>query len=233
MGKFRNGIVGVLVWGLVSGCASTHPGWIASASNNTLGRNLIVSIQKDYDLSDDANSFYDFTFESKDLNWLKIDSAQVLFEDQDRVISNLIVGKDLIAWAESQQQKAMIRNHNMNMAITGAILAGTVAVIAAGKGQNRNTGLAKTGAAVAVGAIGVQVAEDIKKSIKEVEQSPAVPETHILSGGFIVPANGLIKKWFLVSFPQKQRPSNGQLVLKTVEGDTLSFQFSLDRPKVR
>jgi hypothetical protein len=212
-------------------CASTHPGWFAQQAQTEKPRNLAVSVDIDNDLSDEGNAFYDFTIENKELSWLRIESAEVTFSDTDKIITNIIVGQDLVAWGDSENQKAKISEHNINMATTAAVVAGAALAVASGKGGN--TGLARTGAVIAATGAGVQIGRDIKRSVKAAEQSAAVPENHILHGPFTVPSQGLAKRWILLGFPQKERPVFGNLILKTVEGEKLTYAFYLKRPTVR
>lgn len=103
-------------------------------------------------------------------------------------------------------------------------------MVASGKS---NSGLATTGAVVAGAGVAADITRKIQKDIKLAEQSIAVPETHILGGPFSVPGQGVLKKWILVGFPQKERPKYGNLILKTVEGEKLTYAFELQDPSSR
>jgi hypothetical protein len=226
---FRRLIIFSLTLALISSCATTHPGKLATTVEASGDLNLKISSQLNKDFSDDSNQFFDLTFENLGGNWVHIDQVDVEFPQIEGAPHNIIVGDDLKAWAESYAIRKRKQDHNAELGIAGLILGGTalmVAAIAGSNGGNVNTGLLTTGA-VAYGAGAITgVARDISKLQKEVNRGVTVPESHLLATSTI-PSHGFLQRWILINVPKKLVAKTMRIRIHTLEGEEGTYLINL------
>lgn len=197
----------------LAACASVHKARTA-VPNEANGLPLKITAQEITEYTDEYHTMIDITFENTGDRWLHVDETAVDFTNKSNVEHNIIVGKDLIAWAESYRIKESVKNYNDSLGIAAAILGGVI--IAAAAGRSGSPAGVAAGASLAVGAATMHDVKSLKRSKLEAETSSLVPEGHIYRD-FGIPPKGYARRWLLVNTPQKMIAKKFALTLNTVE----------------
>lgn len=218
----------LLLVSLLGACVSTHPGKFGEPENSESESDLLVSAEVVDLYSDKAHRFLSFTFESKGTEWIRIESVDFEYSDKPDVRYNVIVGKDLLTWADAFRRRKARKDHNRGV-ILGLII-GAGALLAASS-DDESVEAAGTTVAVAGASAGLlqALAEDLQKK----EAADAVPDTHLHSP-FTVPAGMFVRKWILVNVPDRDPPSAIKIKVNRTDGteDVLRFDLAPEKNKV-
>ncbi|HEX7676472.1 MAG TPA: hypothetical protein VF412_20010 [Bdellovibrio sp.] len=212
----------ILCLGL-SACASKELRIHGQEESSTALFNMEVSAEINEDYSDPYNILLQINFESNDGKWIRIDEAEV-FTDNKEDAFNVIVGKDLVSWAEAKDEEKKIRDHNTEMTdnvITGVGGAAVVLGILTGDKNIAAAGLS----GVAAGA-GMSAYHKISEKKKNAQGVKMVPEGHLYAP-FTVPSMSLTKRWVLINCPSGRVSKVIKLRLKTVEGESVTYKINL------
>lgn len=197
----------------LSACASIHKSRVAVAQGaNDLP--LKITAEEIAEYTDEYHTMIDLTFENTSGRWLHVEEAGVDFANKSGVEHNIIVGDDLIAWAESYRIKQQVKDYNDSLGIAAAILGGVIMAAAAGR-SGSPAGVA-AGASVAIGAATVQDVKSLGRARLDAQTSKLVPEGHLYRT-FAVPPKGYARRWVLVNTPNKMIAKKFGLSLKTIE----------------
>lgn len=209
---------------LLSACASRQLGRPAEMLSSSVRVDLEVSSEVIQEFSDKYNVLVQVNLESKDGQWIRVDSAELDLSNPDEVVQNIIIGKDLSAWLQAKTEEKKIRDQNEDMASLGILSAGAL-LIGIGSKQN-NKATTATGAIAATGASGYLLTAQARRTKDAAQQAQWVPDTHLYSP-FTVPSMSLVKRWVLINAPSGRVNRSAVLKLKTVEGELLTYNLKL------
>ncbi|KYG61623.1 hypothetical protein AZI86_18135 [Bdellovibrio bacteriovorus] len=209
---------------LLTACASrklSQPADLVSASTQV---NLEISSEIIHEYTDPYNVVMQINLESKDGQWIRVDSAELDLTNTDGIVQNIIIGKDLNAWLQAKAEEKMIREQNADITSLGLISAGMV-LATLGATQNNNGTLAAGGLAVG-GASSYLMSNEIRRNKAAAQHAKWIPETHLYVP-FTIPSMSLVKRWILINSPSGRVNRKAILRLKTVEGETLTYNIYL------
>lgn len=186
--------------------------------------NVEVSADIIREFSDDYNLLLQINFVSKDGKWLRVDNAELDLSNADNEPFNIIVGKDLVTWAEAKAEERRMGLHNKSVGVGLTALTGG-ALIVAGVISNSDA-LTAVGTAAYTGAAVYSVVDGVQGAKANVQGVARVPETHLYSP-FSVPSMSLAKRWVLINVPSGRISRQAHLKLKTIEGQTLDYKLTL------
>lgn len=221
-------LVVLLIPYLLVGCAHKTlelQGEQVASSDNT---KILASASIIEEFSDPYNVLVQFNLESKDGNWVRVDSVDLDMRNKDNAPYNVIVGNDLKTWQTAKLEEYKIRSHNRSMTSAGL---GALGLLAAGVGgATGNDSLATAGALLYTGVL-INDVYEVFQTAKGLAQGVAlVPENYILAP-MTIPSMSLVKKWVLINFPDGRMATHVTLKLKTIEGETLAFRVPLVKVK--
>lgn len=189
---------------LLTGCASTMPGYKVKSNHKT----ITATFEENFDFATDRMHLLQFSIMNKTDKWVEITGANINSTSQIEVI----VGDRLSAWIEACTLEKQVSDYNLNMILGSVALTGAVV---AGSSSHQKT--SATGAALALGSISVMAANEIMNSKDKAELVNGLPEKHIFRP-FIIPPHKVIQRWILIEGPGGA-PLDLKLNLK--DGDTV------------
>lgn len=207
---------------LLAACASTHPGLHAENEGTNSYRDLNVSAYFRQDLSDPTNFYYEVTFENKGNQWIRVDEIDIDFPPNSGGPYNLIKGADLATWAESLKLKSQTKNFSEGILVAGAILGG-LAMAAIGDTRN-DLGLKSAGTVIAGAGAAYSMTNAYKEGLHKAQGVNQLPDNHLFKP-FVIPSNGLIRKWILWSVPSGKIAKHATLKLKTIEDEQFTYRI--------
>lgn len=180
---------------LTVACATAHNGNYATAQNSPDGKltpsKILVSGGENNSLSDKFFSNIDLTFENQSSKWVRVSKVTLDFGSAAANKGIAIpVGKDLQAWAESAQRRKAQEDYNTAMVLSSIAAMGTIASVGSADRNTRNLG--RAGALAAGSALTVQAT---KGTLDNLQLAKLVPDSHLLSDGFVIPPGMNTKKW--------------------------------------
>ncbi|MGZ3791878.1 MAG: hypothetical protein ACXVCP_05995 [Bdellovibrio sp.] len=209
----------------LSACASKDLALKADKVSATSDAKLNVTAEVISDYSDDYNILLQFNFHSNDGKWLRVDEAEISFDTDNKNPFNVIVGKDLVTWAEAKYEEKKIDEHNEQLgSLTVAAVGGAAAVAGI---LYHNKDLSGLGVLAMGGASGYDTYSKIKRSQKNAQGVKLVPEGHLYLP-FTIPSMTLSKRWALINCPTGLIGRILKLRLKTVEGDSYIYNIDLN-----
>lgn len=218
-------LITFLITLLIVSCASKHPGRKAEnlSKDDLLG--LVISGRKVTSLSDKYHSFIDFTFENTGPDWKRIKSIEFSCGKKCDDKINIIVGKDIVIWAEAMKEKKAISDYNSKLLLGSLAVAGAVT---AGVSNSNGTTAAGLGA-YAVGMGGL-AAKGISKNLGKLQTSKQVPEQHIYSP-FAVPSELFVRRWILLNHKASDSPLDAILTVNTINNKTQKYKIRVGKIK--
>ncbi|WP_347356549.1 hypothetical protein [Bdellovibrio sp.] len=183
-----------------------------------------VSAEIINEYSDDYNLLLQINFRSRDGKWVRVDNAEFDLSNSDNEPFNIIVGKDLVTWAEAKAEERRMDRHNTGVAV-GLTAATGGALIVAGVLSNSDA-LTAAGTAAYTGAVAYSAIDGIKGAKAHAQGVAQVPETHLYSP-FAIPSMSLAKRWVLINVPSGRISKVANLRLKTIEGQNLEYKLTL------
>jgi hypothetical protein len=222
MKKLRLNLSIALASLVICSCASTHPGLRAENEGVGAYKDLNVSSYFRRDLSDPTNFYYEVTFENKGNQWIRIDEIDIDFPPNSGGPYNLIKGADLATWAESLKLKSQTKNFSEGILVAGAILGGlTMAAIGDTRGD---IGLKSAGAVIVGAGAAYSVTKAFKGDGNKDQAGHQLPDNHLFKP-FVIPSNGLVRKWILWSVPSGKISQHATLKLKTIEDEQFAYRI--------
>lgn len=209
---------------LISACASKQLPMKANVESIPSDSKLNVTAKVLNDFSDDYNVLLQINFQSLDGKWLRVDEAEIAFDTDDKDPFNIIVGKDLVTWAEAKMEEKKMDNHNQAFGTLAVSTAGGLAAIAGIMSDNEN--LASLGILTVGAASSYEAYSMMKQSQKEAEGVKLVPDGHLYSP-FTIPSMSLSKRWVLINCPSGRIGRILKLRFKTIEGEKFSYNIDL------
>lgn len=185
---------------LLISCASVHRGKVGTIVGSESGAPstsspIVISASREATFSDKHYSFFTFTIENKSDRILRVKTSDLHFDKDVESESNVLVGNDLVAWAQGWEERDKKEQHNAKVART-ALLIGGIFANSIGRSTD-NSALQVIGGAAAVGGAGWSLSSSINQSMANLHNPKKVPEEHIYSS-FSVPAEMFVRKWAVI-----------------------------------
>ncbi|WP_374078803.1 hypothetical protein [Bdellovibrio bacteriovorus] len=211
---------------LLTSCASKDLAMRGELTSSTSTAKLDVSAELVDEYSDDYNIFLQVNFQSRDGKWIRVDKTELDLSNSDNQPYNIVVGKDLVAWAEAKAEEKKMREHNKSMGSMGVAAAGGALAVIGILTDSKE--LAAAGGLTLIGATGYDTYNNIKNTKNSVQGAKHVPETHLYAP-FTIPSMSLSKRWILINAPTGRIGRTAKLKLTTVEGEVLNYNIYLAR----
>jgi hypothetical protein len=212
-----------LIFFVINGCATTHPGQIAVAINGDPSLPLKVSAQTNDADMDSPYQLIQVTLENKSDNWVHIVGAEVNTGAQTSGVS-VVVGGDLLAWAEAMKASELVRRQNREAMQAGLLLlGGATAVAGAVSGNNAAT---LGGSAVFAGTTLWAVADELQTNRDTANGVAKTPSTHLYSATTL-PPRLFLRRWLLLNKKPGTLVSKLVFTLETSESEKVTYAVSL------
>lgn len=208
---------------ILSACATSDLPMKANLRNSTGSKDIEVSAEKVSDYSDSYNVLLQINLKNRGGNWVRIDSAELDLSASSEPY-NIVVGNDLVVWAEAKAEEKRMERYNEGVGVAGTMLAGGALALAGI--LSRDTTLTALGGATYAGAATWATVNSISHAQKSAQGVQRVPETHLYAP-FSVPSMTLIKRWILINAPSGRISKIAKIKLKTVEGDLIEYDLDL------
>lgn len=209
---------------LLTSCATKKLGQSADLVSSSIPVDLEVSSEIIHEYTDKYNVVMQINLESKDGQWIRVDSAELDLTNSDGIVQNIIIGKDLNAWLQAKAEEKKIREQNQDITSLGILSAGIVLATLGSNNGNSNTLTA--GSLAMGGASSYLVSKEVRRTKDIAQQAQWIPETHLYVP-FTIPSMSLVKRWILINTPSGRVNRKAVLRLKTVEGETLTYKIYL------
>lgn len=207
----------------LTGCATVHEGHKAKVATGDSIPGLEISAQETSGGEGGAFALYTVTFENLSDQWVRIDTVEVEMSPEMAKTHSVVVGDDLVAWAEANEDKQRLEKYNTDWIKTGLYSVGIVAALAGGKNSvARPAGLALLGG-TALYDVGSKVVDKRNSIIA----GKTVPSKHLYAP-FAVPGKLFLRRWVLINKPSNSELSNLALAVKTVDGRTSHVSIALN-----
>jgi hypothetical protein len=216
----------VLLMLVLTSCASKDLALKADLVESTNPVNMDVTAEVIEDYSDAYNLLLQINFRSHDGRWIRVDSVEFDASSSENDPFNVIVGKDLVTWAQAKAEERRMEIHNDDMATLGLTATGGALAVMGILSNSKE--LTAIGTAVTVGGLGHGAYKELSGDQKNAQGVAMVPESHLYSP-FAVPSMSLAKRWVLINSPNGKINRIAKLKLKTVEGDVLKYNLALTR----
>ena len=207
---------------LLTGCATTHPGNIGNFISGD--KNMSVNISSE--LTDGglktAYQLYEITIENNSDDWLRIVNTKLLTTPESKV--SVVVGSDLLSWAEAKSFQQKMDNYNKDLAIATTEMGG-LALAATGK-QTSSKSLEGVGAIVALAGVTWAVTDVITQTRSNAIGVKKVPNSHIYES-FSVPGKMFTRKWILVNKPTGVIINNLVFEFETISGEKSIYEIHM------
>jgi hypothetical protein len=205
-------LLSLLMLGLLTSCASTHPGKIANTNKETSAIPLVVSVKNIEANSDEAFQLVEVTFENKSDKWLRIDKAKMVLDPNNKDNLSVVHGSDLSSWANAKLFELKKDKHNKAILQTLLLTGGAVAVHA-----TDNTAAQVAGLTAMVGTTVWAVGDQIISARNYAQGADHIPNDH-LEKSFSVPGKMFTRRWILFNKPSGQLLTKFVIEVKTIEG---------------
>ncbi len=194
------GVAVVVLWLslFLVGCASTHPGKMGTLLHEEEPTSIALSADKQNGFSDEHYTFVTFTVENKADSMVRIKTAELTFTDGNEKVASVIVGNDLITWAEAFEAGAKAREQRKAIARTALLVGGALLGIT-GVATDNNT-LKLLGAGAGVAGASWSLGSSITNSVRDANNPSKVPENHLYAP-FSVPAGLYMRRWAVLQKP--------------------------------
>lgn len=210
----------------MSACASVHPGEMARRNDGSSPLPLDVSVNTIDVEKGSPFQLVQVTYENTSDDWVRISKAEALTGDSAKNHINVVVGKDLVAWAEAVAAKEDLERQNQEILQTTALVAGAATSVAGAASGNET--LETAGLAVVMGT-SVWAAADVFSARKRQANSPRlIPESHLYAET-IVPPKMFIRRWILFSKPTNTLLPWVVFSVETAEGKKATYTLQMNQ----
>lgn len=188
-------VIQLVLASVLAGCASTHPGEMASEISGKASVPLNVSAQNIEASGKDSFQLVEVTIENPSDEWVKVTNAKVIINDPKLAV---VLGQELRDWAQAMNYRIKKDEHNKQLALGGLALAGAAA--AAAGSSNNNQAVTTAGALILVGTYAWAINDTINQTLRNAEGVPQVPENHLYANTS-VPGKMFTRRWLLLKKP--------------------------------
>ena len=217
-----------LIAGL-SHCASVHPGndAVRYQGNELPLRVSAESIEND---PDDAQALVELTFENKGAEWVKIDHVEVVLNGEAAKHYGVVVGKDLVSWAEARNEKLKLEEQHRQailgvLALTNVALAATSTIIddkSPGAVASRDLSLQ-----TANNLVDASTNEKADATRRQLEDAVRWSPSHHVYEPFAVPGKLFLRRWLLLTKPTNVKLGRVVFNLHTSAGEETMYVVDL------
>jgi hypothetical protein len=219
--KTRSTVVLLSLLGLwLGGCASIHSGKVAEDPKN----NVRVSAAREGEFSDANHVFVAFTMENKGKDVLRVVATDLEFDESLAPPVNVLVGNDLVAWAEANEAEQKRRQQNQAVGQLAMILGG--AALGVGGRLANSKALALVGATSMTAGLGWSVATTISHSGATARSPQKVPDTHVYRP-FSVPVGLYVRRWAVIQKDPKESVKKVLLKVKFEDGTEQGYALDI------
>lgn len=207
------------------GCASAHMGTMAESQDP----DVVVSVERNPDLSDKYYLFYEYTIENKSSQWKDVQVVNVTFENEK---SEILTGASLSAWIEGAELKLKAAEYNSQMLLASIVAVGGIVGVSATDPNVKVAGLGAMATGAALGtAQGVGRAQGKATSGKRgIGGTVDVPQTHIFVPSKVAPES-YIRRWVVLRAPAQQPVKKAARPGKLYHMNTLISQMAINGAK--
>lgn len=178
---------------LLSSCATTHPGNLGS-SNGKANFPLKMSARTiDFEV-DSPFQLVEFTFENTSKDWLKLTNTKVVIDNPTASKVSVVLGNDLLSWAEAVQAKNQKDNYNKEIWQTGLFGLGTIGALSGNKDA------AVAGVAVMIGTSIWAATDAYAGKYKTATGVDTKPKSHLYED-MSIPGTMFFRRWVLLNKP--------------------------------
>lgn len=210
---------------LLTSCASYTPGEYSEIEKTDSKEVLLASANIDETMSFGDLILVNFYFKNPSQNWLRVKNVEVV-DIENHPDVRVIIGKDLYYWARSMEHKIAVDNHNRELLVGSLAMAGVALSIAGSTSRSMTT--AGVGAALAVGVVTLDAAENLLEAVSTAERASLVPESHLYSP-FVIPPNLVTRKWVLFQKMNTQRMCRLKFKVNYIDGTSAIYNNELSR----
>ena len=203
---------------ILTACATTHPGNEGRSVAPNPSLPIKISAQTIGNPVGEAFQLVEITYENLSDNWFRLNHSQVVIDDVTANKLSVVVGKDLVDWAQAMHFRLQKDQYNEQMAQAALITAGAIA----SSGKNSNN----VGATLLVGGTAWAVADTMQFSYSQATQTAKIPENHI-GRPFSIPGKMFMRKWVLLNKPTQSAINKLVVELETVEGKKGLYEVAL------
>lgn len=175
---------------LLTGCASSTLGPIATYESKSIKPQLDISGRFNTDMCSDNFAYLNLSIENKSTEWKKLQDLKLIFPYGQRNKFEIVLGEKLASWAVAEEARQGRENHNSQMA---KLAAAGLGIGLLGSSNSRSS---VAGAAIVSGVVASNEAERISNSK---EQAEAGNSQHILQGDLLIPPKMDRQYWLLLS----------------------------------
>lgn len=175
-------------------CATTHPGHVG-ASTDSSKLPLKLSARVVEQKRDGLFELIEFTLENTSEEWLKITNSKILISNPEVSKLSVVLGDDLIAWAEATQLQKNQDDYNDSLIKTGLMGLGTAAMIAGGSSDAR-----VSGAALVIGTYAWAAGDVLSGKYQTANGVLTKPKSHLYEPTS-VPGKMFLRRWALINKP--------------------------------
>jgi hypothetical protein len=208
---------------LLVSCASYNPGKYADVTKGEHPANTPINAEIGSAYSYKPFTFINFTFGNRDTEWRRVKRVTVTNIGGEKD-ARIIVGPDLVSWAQGTSRRARIDAHN-----TQVILGAVAGAFAIGAGVSSYKGNSKLAGGLAAGALTAASIADINRifsKIDSLELSRLVPPEHIYTP-FSIPPSLYLTKWLVVQMPKGKRVRFLEFDVEYLSGKSASYRVEL------
>lgn len=207
------------------GCASYQSGGYANVISGDHPSNIPISGKLDSTLTTKHYAVINFTFGNSSKEWLRVKKVRLDFNNEKlNKKANIVVGQDIVTWAESIRHKVAIDQWNKEIIWGSIALAG--AVSAAASGSSSNSGLLYAGAGTYALTSGVLVANSIVDKVDDLERAKLFPRTHLYQS-FSVPAGLYTNRWILLQIDKGDIPTEVYFDVEYLDGKKAKYKIKI------
>jgi hypothetical protein len=187
----------ILILIFVTGCATTHTGEFAKPGSEN--RDVVISIDRNGDLSDRNYIFYEYTIENKSNSWRQVQVVDVSFEEQQ---SEILTDDKLKAWIEGAELKLKASRFNQSLLLGSMAAVGGVLAL-----TSRNSDMQSVGLVAMAGSTGAAMGSKLDQASKTAtggqrgsSGSVHVPQSHVFVPTQVAPES-YVRRWVVIGAP--------------------------------
>jgi len=215
-------LITVVLTLVLIGCASQQPGEFAKVIEGDHPQNTPLTAYVDETYSTDKFMFINITFGNQNEQWTRVKAARIYFSDELDRTTSIIVGQDLMSWAEAMTHKVQVDQHNRNVWLGSAVAALAATSVVASSNGNNNLALGTLGA-----VSGIVTIDAINKTIKKAEaiqRASLVPDGHLYSGPFSIPPGLVTTRWVLLQIPSKGNVCKANFEVEYLDNKSAKYE---------
>lgn len=201
-------------------CASTHPGKEGSSISGTSRLPIKISAQTIDKNEKDPFQLIEVTFENTSDEWLRISKNSVVINNPSESKISVVLGQDLVDWANAMEQRRKKEEHNKKLLQTGLIIGSALI-----GGANKDNSVGAAAGVTMLATTVWMVTDSVQQQIRKAEGINQVPDTH-LNHSVMIPGKTFIRRWVLLN-----KPSNtliNRLIIKTETTEGQKELYAID-----